>query len=572
MAGGLLSGVRVLEVAGQVSAAYCGKILALLGAEVIKVEPPAGDTTRRAGPFPGDLPHPEKSGLFLALNVNKFGITLDPALPADRRRLRTLARSAAVVVSDGADRATGSEALRRENPGLVVTAISPFGNWGPCAGFKASDLVLFHMSGQAPGMLGAVADGDAQPPIRAGGHQAEFVTGLAAATATLMALFRHRQTGQGARVDVSGFEAMATQLISALANCAFDQPPPARVAAPAVVSVGGVLPCRDGYVAVSPREDAQWAHWVDLMGNPAWADEERFRTREGRERHFAELWELAGRWTRRHGKHDIARRAQEQRIPCFPVNTVRDLFNDDHLRFRGFFREIEHPVAGRLSYAGAPYRLSHLTLPVAARPAPLLGEHNTSILGRFAPAASAPRPAAGDTRTERGARPAAPGRRQGGRPQLDHRRPDGGALSGHDGRRRHQGRQRQAPGPVDARRPVPGVQPVEAVLQPESCQARRAAPRQTADRHKRRGDRELRGRRHRAPGAGVRGAAAGQGRYRHGVVIRHRTQRPGQGLRGLRQPAAILYGVEFHLGLPGTARRSRAACGPTRGSASSWPW
>ena len=404
MARGLLSGVRVLEVGGQVSAAYCGKILALLGAEVIKVEPPAGDATRLAGPFPGDLPHPEKSGLFLALNLNKLGITLVPALPDDRRRLRTLTRSAAVVVVDGADPESGGEALRRENPGLVVTAISPFGSWGPYAGFKASDLVLFHMSGQAPGMLGPVADGDAQPPIRAGGHQAEFVTGLAAATATLMALFRRRQTGQGARVDVSGFEAMATQLISSLANCAFDQPPPARVAAPGaasgvarpVVSVGGILPCRDGYVAISPREDAQWAHWVDLMGNPAWADEERFRTREGRERHFAELWELVGQWTRRHGKHDIARRGQEQRIPCFPVNTVRDLFNDAHLRCRGFFREIEHPVAGRLSYPGAAYRLSHMTLPVAARPAPLLGEHNESIPGR-----SAPRPVASRTRTDR---------------------------------------------------------------------------------------------------------------------------------------------------------------------------
>ena len=103
---GALSGVRVLEVGGQVSAAYCGKVLALLGAEVIKVEPPEGDAARRAGPFPGDLPHPEKSGLFLALNLNKFGITLDLALPRDRRHFRALAHSAAVVVGDAADLAT----------------------------------------------------------------------------------------------------------------------------------------------------------------------------------------------------------------------------------------------------------------------------------------------------------------------------------------------------------------------------------------------------------------------------------------------------------------------------------
>ena len=395
MSRGLLSGVRVLELGEQVSASYCGKILALMGAEVIKVEPPAGDAVRRAGPFPGDLPHADKSGLFLALNLNKYGITLDMALAKDRQRLRDLARTATVVIQDVPDGAlAGSglddEALRQDNPGLILTSISPFGSWGPYRHFKASDLVLFHMSGQAPGMLGPVADGDPQPPIRAGGHQAEFVAGLAAATATLMALYRQRKTGLGCHVEISAFEAMVTQLISALANCAFDLPPPPRVvpdnedseATAPVVSVGGVLPCRDGYVAISPREDEQWARWVELMRHPAWAEEPRFQTREGRERHFRELWELVGQWTRSHAKHDVARWGQERRIPCFPVNTVRDLFNDAHLKFRRFFTDVEHPVAGRLTYPGVPYRFSNLTLPLTARPAPRLGEHNARFLGR----------------------------------------------------------------------------------------------------------------------------------------------------------------------------------------------
>ena len=342
MSRGLLPGVRVLELGAQISTSYCGKILALMGAEVVKVEPPEGDAARRAGPFPGDLPHPEKSGLFLALNLNKYGITLDLTLAKDRQQLRDLARTADVVIQD----LPHGETLCRDNPGLILTAISPFGSWGPYARFKASDLVLFHMSGQAPGMLGPVADGDANPPIRAGGHQAEFVAGLAAATATLMALYRQRKTGAGCHVEVSAFEAMVMQLISALANCAFDKPPAPRVvpdstaseAAAPVASVGGVLPCRDGYVAISPREDAQWARWVELMGHPAWADEPRFQTREGRERHFPELWELVGQWTRAHAKHDVARWGQKRRIPCFPVNTVRDLFNDAHLKARRVFQ------------------------------------------------------------------------------------------------------------------------------------------------------------------------------------------------------------------------------------------
>ena len=395
MSRGLLPGVRVLELGAQISTSYCGKILALMGAEVVKVEPPEGDAARRAGPFPGDLPHPEKSGLFLALNLNKYGITLDLTLAKDRQQLRDLARTADVVIQD----LPHGETLRRDNPGLILTAISPFGSWGPYARFKASDLVLFHMSGQAPGMLGPVADGGAKPPIRAGGHQAEFVAGLAAATATLMALYRQRKTGAGCCVEVSAFEAMVTQLISALANCAFDKPPAPRVvpdstaseAAAPVASVGGVLPCRDGYVAISPREDAQWARWVELMGHPTWADEPRFQTREGRERHFPELWELVGQWTRAHAKHDVARWGQERRIPCFPANTVRDLFNDAHLKAREFFCEIEHPVAGRLAYPGVPYRFSHLTLPLTARPAPRLGEHNE----RFLEQSPAPLPVSG---------------------------------------------------------------------------------------------------------------------------------------------------------------------------------
>lgn len=403
---GLLPGVRVLEIGGQVSAAYCGRILALLGAEVIKVEPLEGDATRHAGPFPADLPHPEKSGLFLALNQNKFGVTLDLTRADGRRRLRRLAHRAAVVVVGRGDFVTEGETLRRENPSLVVTSISPFGSWGPYRHFRASDLALFHMSGQAPGMLGPVSDGDAHPPIRAGGHQAEFVTGLAAATATLMALFRRRQTGEGCVIEVSAFEAMVTQSVSALANCAFERPPPSRVVTQTgdsetpvpALSVGGILPCRDGYVAISPREDAQWARWVELMGHPGWADEERFRSRHGRELHFPELWELVGQWTRLHTKHDIARRGQAQRIPCFPVNTVRDLFGDAHLKSRMFFCEVEHPVAGRLIYPGVPYRFSHLQLPLGARPAPLLGEHNRLLLDPSIPTTPSTPPVPGHAR------------------------------------------------------------------------------------------------------------------------------------------------------------------------------
>ena len=394
MAKGLLHGVRVLELGEGVAAPYCGKTLASLGAEVIKIESPEGDVGRSMGPFPGDEPHPEKSGLFLALNANKYGVTLDLDIAAGAESFGNLARSADIIVEGMPigwleERRLGYSALKADNPALIVTSISPFGTWGPYAGYKLTDLTLFHMSGQAHGLLGPVDDPDSQPPIRAGGHQAELVAGMSAATATLMALFRTRMTGEGCHIEASSYEAMATQLVSALASCAFDRPPPSRsrseeqeAATGGVVSaVGGILPCNDGYVAISPREDAQWQRWVELMDNPEWASEERFVTRDGRESNFTELWDLVGEWTKHRSKHEIARMGQERRIPCFPVNTVHDLFNDPHLRARGFFTPIDHPVAGTLQYPGVPYSFSGTPLPLAERPAPLLGQHNETYLG-----------------------------------------------------------------------------------------------------------------------------------------------------------------------------------------------
>lgn len=393
MTKGLLPGVRVIELGEGVSAPYCGKILAGLGAEVIKVEPLQGDVARRMGPFPGDEPHAEKSGVFLALNANKYGVTLDIESDEGADTFRKLARSADILIESMPigrldERRLGYADLAEGNPALIMTSLSPFGSWGPYAGYKLTDLTLFHMSGQAHSLLGPVADMDSEPPIRAGGHQAELVAGMSAATATLMALFRRRVTGEGCHIEASAYEAMATQLVSALASCAFDRPPPSRslsevqeAATGGVVSaVGGILPCNDGYVAISPREDAQWGRWVELMDSPQWASEERFITRDGRESNFPELWELVGEWTRRRSKHDIARMGQDRRIPCFPVNTVHDLFNDLHLKERDFFTTIEHPAAGALRYPGVPYRLSNTPLPLAERPAPMLGQHNDIYL------------------------------------------------------------------------------------------------------------------------------------------------------------------------------------------------
>lgn len=391
MAVGLLPGVRVLDLGQRISAPYCAEILARLGAEVIKVEPPEGDAARQMGPFPDDVPHPEKSGLFLALNANKYGVTLDLPSAEACGVLRKLATTADILIESFPtgfmeECGLGYDALRLSNPGLIMTSITSFGDRGPYASFKSTDLILFHMSGHAHALLGPVEEPDSQPPIRAGGHQAELLPGLAAATATLMALYRKRLTGVGCRVKIGSFEAMVNQLISGLANCAYGRPAPSRdlgelrKSTASDGAVGGVLPCADGYVAVSPREDAQWERWLHVMGDPKWAGDERFAGREARQANAPALWQLMSEWSRPLSKSDVTRRAQDQRIPCFPANTVADLLEDAHLASRDFFVTIDHPVAGAFRYPGTAYRFSNAELPLGARPAPLLGQHNETIL------------------------------------------------------------------------------------------------------------------------------------------------------------------------------------------------
>ena len=388
-----LPNLKVLELGEGVSAPYAGRTLAALGADVIKVEPISGDWSRATGPFPDGEPHPEKSALFLAMNAGKRGVVLDVESGRNYVRLMALVAQSDVVIDNHPvgwldARNIGYDAMREVRPDVILTQITPFGDWGAYAGYSAEDLSLFHMSANAHGMLGPVGDPNSEPPIRAGGRQADQAAGLTAATATLAALFRLRTTGRGCHVVVSSFEAMATQAIAGLANIAFGGESPTRQAADVreasiggqVAAIGGVLPCNDGYVAISPREDAQWARWLDLMGNPDWATDPRFDTRSARQQNSQALWELLAEWTRQRSRFEIAREGQRRRIPCFPVNTVGDLLTDPHLEARRFFVAIEHPEAGTFRYPGAAYRLSKSRLALGDRPAPTFGQHNGEVL------------------------------------------------------------------------------------------------------------------------------------------------------------------------------------------------
>lgn len=392
---GILDGLRVLEIGHGVSAPYAALNFAKLGAEVVKIEPLEGDPSRTHGPFPDGIKHKEKSALFLAYNHGKKSVCLDLDASHDREKLKSILSHFDLVIENQGlgffdDRRLGYKKISYINPSLIWVSILPFGEVGPYSKYIADDLVLFHMSGNAHGVIGPVENPDMEPPIRAGGYQAEMVAGITASTAAMVAIHRKLKTGKGCKVVVSGLDSMITMAISGIANSAFGQPPSTRELSKEegssiggmVSAIGGVLKCNDGYVAISPREDSQWERWLELIGNPHWADDERFATRENRQTNVSELWDLLTEWSLPRSKFDIARSGQEKRIPCFPVNTIEDLLVDQHLESREFFVEISHSDAGNLFHPGLPYKLNNANIPQGKSSAPRLGEHTQEILER----------------------------------------------------------------------------------------------------------------------------------------------------------------------------------------------
>ncbi|HVA40051.1 MAG TPA: CoA transferase, partial [Candidatus Binataceae bacterium] len=214
MSAAALDDLKVVELAGMVSGPMCGKLFADMGAEVIKLEPPgAGDESRRHPPFPGDLPHPEKSGLYLYLNTSKKSVTLDPATPSGAEIFKRLVRDADILIENHppghmASLGLGYEVLHALNPRLIVTSVTPFGQSGPYAGWKGSDLIEWAMSLTGYNTPTLINDPERENPLRAPGRQADMMGATTAAAATMMALFHREATGEGQWVDVACWQAV----------------------------------------------------------------------------------------------------------------------------------------------------------------------------------------------------------------------------------------------------------------------------------------------------------------------------------------------------------------------------
>ena len=381
---GALSGLKIVELGEMVSAPYAAKLMADMGAEVIKIERPGvGDRARGRGPFPGGTAHLEKSGLFLYLNTNKLGVTLDVSRPEGFELLERLTADADVLIHNVAppdmDRiGLGFERLRARNPRLVMTSITPWGLSGPKREWRAEDLTLWSAGGICY-LNGGGHEHPEMPPLKAFGQQSGFQGGVHAAVATMGAVFAQVRDGEGQHVDVSMYESLAAQMELFFEFWPYMNMVASRLGQKPIQPLE-VMECRDGYIFVCCVEEHQWRNFVEMMGNPEWAAEEIFADRFKRGVNWDALKVFLEDWLKQQDALDLYKKAQARRIPFAPVSTMGDLLSSDHLKKRGFFVEIAHPVAGTHKYPGAPLKY-HRTPWEIRHPAPTLGQHNEEIFG-----------------------------------------------------------------------------------------------------------------------------------------------------------------------------------------------
>ena len=378
-----LPNLRVLEIASLIPGPYCGKLLASLGAEVIKAEPPGvGDPGRRRGPFPSDEPHPERSGLFLYLNTGKRGITLDLENPAGRDLLRRLVAHVDMVVHDytparAAEVGLDSDSLLAANPDVIVTAVAPFGSSGPYSDYQAGHLATFHAGGEGWLLPNGVAldTFPDRPPIAAGANMGNYQAGLTAAVGALAAVYNRLGTAGNARGQVVDASAQEAQLsVGYMPIQRHESEGITETRFSRYFRVGGVLPASDGYVELLTLEPRQFEGLLAFMGNPDWASPEMFSDPAT---HGPELNRHMREWFAQHTREWLYAEGQAHGVPIAPYYTPSEVFQSPQQRERAFYSQVDHPATGPLEYTGAPFQLSET--PTALTRAPLLGEHNVDV-------------------------------------------------------------------------------------------------------------------------------------------------------------------------------------------------
>ena len=394
----LLGPYRVLDLTDEIGY-LCGKVLADLGADVIKIEPPRGDPGRRLGPFYHDIPHPEKSLYWFAFNMNKRGITLNIETADGKRIFEKLVQTADFVIESFPNKTSvgymdrlglGYMALSEINPRIILTSISPFGQEGPYKDYRTSDIVAMAMGGY----MYLCGDSD-RPPVHISFPQAHLHACADAAVASMIAHYHRQVTGEGQHVDISIQQSIVPITLNNIAWWQLEgrnlqRAGPNRIGFSAGGSYREQWPCKDGFVSFSlrggsggVRSNKGLIEWMncegmvdDFINSVDW---DNFDMAKVDEDWLRRVGEPISRFFMAHTKAELYDEALKRRIILSPVASPKDVVESPQLEARDFWVLVEHPELGTaITYPGAFIKTSETSWKVRRR-APLIGEHNQEV-------------------------------------------------------------------------------------------------------------------------------------------------------------------------------------------------
>jgi len=391
----MLSPFRVLDLADE-KGFFCGKLLADLGANVIKVEKPGGDPARSIGPFYKDTPDPEKSLFWFAYNAGKRGITLDIEAPAGRDLFRKLLGSADFLIESFAPGymeklGLGYQSLSEINKGIIMVSITPFGQTGPYKNYKATDIICWALGGTS-----YISGDPHRAPVRTSHVPQSYLHGSSdGAIGAMLALFNRGLAGEGQHVDVSIQESMERVAYPAHINWDLNKRVIQRIGSalripPHGVRTRTVYPCKDGAINFYLFGGKTGARWnpalLEWMASEGMATEflrdidwEQFDYAKTSQEDVDRIEGAIIDFFMTHTKAEISQEGFRRRIPLGPVATAQDIIEDEQLISRGYWVEVEHPELGiSITYPG-PFIKGSEAFPKIRRRAPLIGEHNQEI-------------------------------------------------------------------------------------------------------------------------------------------------------------------------------------------------
>ena len=374
-----LAGITVLDFGQIYNGPYCGHLMAMAGARVIKVESPIGETLRNSHTWSGEG-YP-----FKALNGNKETITLNFKHPEGQRLLKEAIRSVDVLIENFrpgtmAKYGVGSEVLTDINPRLIYAAGTGYGQNGPHADYLAMDITVQAMSGVV-----SVTGHEGDPPLKSGPAICDMLGGVHLYGAITTALYRREKTGLGAVLDIAMQDAVIPTLCSAIGAFYKSGSNPPRTGnhhQARAIAPYNIYATRDGHVAIICIREGHWRKLTSAMERPELLEDERFKDMETRSQSMDRTDGVVQEWTQERSTQEVFAKCQQFGVPCSPVQTLSDVLNDPHLLQRGMLKEVTGPDSRPMMLFGTPIQFEDTCPPNPAMPRKL-GEDNESVYGEL---------------------------------------------------------------------------------------------------------------------------------------------------------------------------------------------